>query len=469
MNLHLRQFPPSRLGKLILPDFVMGKHLRPVEELVLDMYEDQFDNLSIQLPIRHSKSTYAACVALRLLLANPDERIIIAAYSTTAAEEILRPVRDALLAWGPKLNKVAIDPDACRADYFKIYGRRGECRAVSIGTKFSHATANTIICDDILTEESAASPVQRKAAEDWFFSTLMNRRTKSPRGRPKLICTMTPRHPDDVLNKIENANANANDSNRWVIHRQPCLIDSVPIFPELWPLTMLLDKKKELEDHGKGHVWETVWMCNPQLGASISFLADWLPHYGEKPKLPHIDLWYDATARPWIYANTTLKVVCADCSISGYGDYTSIQTVHVVQHSDNSYHLYLDRHFRKQCVIPDARAALTEILLRDRPDVASCEATGFQRLVLLDANDETAKHGFLARLRPFDPPQAMHKEDDIALRLGDILAEGRLHLFHCPENVELRGELIALPHGDNDDSADCLRQCVHLVNSVLFA
>lgn len=468
MPLSMRQLPPSRLGRLVEPKFIFGRHMQPVEEIILQMYEDRLNNLSLQWPIRHSKSTYAMTVALWLLCANPHERIIIAAFSQDAASEILIKVRDALLTWGDQINHVRIDPRACRSDYFRIKGTPGECRAVSIGTRFSHATANTVITDDIYTEESAASPVQRQAVEDWFFGTLLNRRTACERGQPKIICTMTPRHPEDVLSKIAAANVTAAPQDRWAIHRQPCITDGTALFPELWPLDVLLRKKKELEDAGKGHIWETVWMCNPQLSQYLSFSADWLPQYGQRSKLHHINLWYDADARPWLHQNTILKVVTADCSITGTGDYTAILTIHVARHSDQSLHLYVDRHFRRQCFVPEARSALAEIILRDRPDAASCDTNGFQRLIAYDANDEVARRGFLSRIRPFETPGGLKKEDDIALRLSDILSEGRLHLFNCPENHQLRHEMISLPHGDHDDSADALRQAVHLVNAVLF-
>jgi hypothetical protein len=132
--------------------------------------------------------------------------------------------------------------------------------------------------------------------------------------------------------------------------------------------------------------------------------------------------------------------------------------------------LYLDRHFRRQCFVPDARKAFAEILLRDRPDYCSCEATGFQRLVAFDVNDAVTQAGFLAKIRPFEPPDChSFQKDDIAVRLGDILSDGRLHLHDCPENRMLRQELVAFPHGQHDDSADALRQAVHLINSVLFS
>jgi hypothetical protein len=426
-------------------------------------------NLSIQLPIRHSKSTYAQIVALWLFLANPGERIIIAAAALDAAKEMVSKVRDALLAWGPQINNVFVDPNACRGDFFRIRGTGGECRAVSIGTRFSHATATTIIADDLYSEETVKSATVRKTVEDWFFGTLLNRRTTSARGEAKVICTMTPRHPEDILALIATNNAAAAPEDRWVIHRQPAIVDGQPLFPQLWPLEALERKKKELEDAGKAHVWSTLWMCEPQLSNYLSFSHEWLPFYGVPAKLPHISLWYDADQRPYIYKNTILKVVAADPSITGYGDFTAIVTIHVVRHADGSLHLYLDKHFRKQCFIPDARAALAEILLRDRPDAASCESNGFQRLIAFDANDEVARRGFLAKIRPFEPPCGLMPKDDIALRLSDILAEGRLHLFNCPENGMLRNELAAFPHGDHDDSADAVRQAVHLINDVLFS
>ena len=401
----IRKAPPSTFAPLIDPKWIFGQHLQEVEELVLQLYENKYNNLSIQLPIRHGKTLYAIIIAFTILMHNPKERIIIASFSKDAAKEMLTKLRNAILEWGASINAITIDPNNCRSDYFRLSNGIGEARAVSIGTKFSHATANTIIVDDIYTEESARSIVQRKSIEEWFFGTLLNRRTPSERGAAKVISTMTPRHPEDILAVIENNNTLADKDDKWLIHRKSAINNGIALFPELWDIEKLNKKRIELEDVGKSYTWQTLWMCNPQVSNYISFDPDWIPAYGSQKNDIYKNFWYGADQREWLYNNTILKIVCCDPSITGYGDFTSIQTINVVRHSNKSLHLYLDKHYREQCFIPVARAMLSEIILRDRPDAASCESNGFQRLIAYDSNDEISKSGFLCKIRPFEPPR----------------------------------------------------------------
>lgn len=449
----LRKFPPSRLGKLIEPEFIFGAHLQAVEHHVLDMYvDDLFNNLSIQLPIRHSKSTYAACICLWLLLINPEERILIASFSSTASEDILRKVKEALLAWGPKINRVSIDPKNCRVDYFKILGHTGECRAVSIGSRFSQATATTIIVDDLYTEESAASVTQRQTVEDWFFGTLLNRRTRSKRGEAKVISTMTPRHPEDVLAKLHDTNKTASGQNKWVIHRQPAIKDGQALFPELWPMSLLLGKRQELEDAGKQHIWETVWMCNPQTGGLTEWPMTYFPESMWFNNLP-MDL------------PTKLRAMACDPS-KGSKSKTGDDTAVVGGHYDSQKNLWLTELYMRPGDDETACIQYTEMIKAFRPHVASMETAQFQVALARDVRRRLDLAGVRCDLKPYDPGTE-NKEARIRQLLSGMLRNHKLKVLDCPYGRRLVAQLRAFPTGDHDDGPDALAQLVDLIDNTL--
>ncbi len=469
--LDLSKCPPSRLAKLVTPQWRFEPHLQEVEQLVLDTYRSEVqNNIICQLPIGFGKTTYLCkLLAFDLLCHNPDENIILASYSSDFAAESVATVRDWVDAYGPAINRISVDPSWSSKGYFKVKGRNGSMRAVSVGSRFGGADAHSILVDDIFSDpQDALSPTVREGVELWWSGQLMGRKRSNKVHQPKTIVLGTPKHPEEISMKLEASNPDLPPEERWHVYRMPAIRQDGTALSPRFPLDKLMQIKARYEALGQSHLWSTLYMCDPQLSQYLSFLSDWLPAFEQKPKLEHIHLWYDATLRPWVYAHTLLKLVACDASISGYGDYTAILTVHIVRHDDGSLHLYVDKHFRKQCAIPEARSALTGIILRDKPDACSCESNGFQRIIANDVSDEIAQRGFLGKIRPFEPPKGRQPKDDIAIRLSDILADGRLHLFHSNENVQLRAELAAFPHGAHDDSADALRQIVHLANELLF-
>jgi hypothetical protein len=448
--LQLRKFPPSKLGVLIDPKFIFAEHLHQIEELTIQLYEDKFNNLSIQLPIRHSKSTWSCVVALWILMWNPSERIIIAAFSKQAAKEMLMKVRNAIMSYGKSLNNIIIDPNNCRSDYFKILGHSGECRAVSLGTRFSHSTGTSVICDDILTEESASSPVQRRSAEDWFFNTLLNRRTKSDRGNAKVITTMTPRHPEDVLALLEANNAIARDEDKWIIHRRPAIENGKALFPELWPLDALEGKRKELEDAGRRHVWDTVWMCDPHTNPEGGWPDDYLRGL--------ISLQDVNIKRP-------LKIIACDPNVgaSRPGDYGCV--LYAIYDQDTG-HIYVEDVYLARASYDKLQDAATDMYIKYQPDGFLIETNNAFVVIADNITNEIKKRGV-----PF--PNVYHrvstenKIQRIDTVLSPLLAQHKIHLKDLKGNRLGLMQMKSFPSGENDDYPDCIFMIVQMITELL--
>ena len=450
----LRQFPPSKLGKLIEPEFIFGAHLQAVEHHILDMFEDKFDCLSIQLPIRHSKSTYAAIVCLWLLCINPEERILIAAFSSTASEDILRKVKNALLAWGPKINRIEVDPKNNRADYFKLLRHTGECRAVSIGSRFSQASATTIIIDDVYTEESAASETQRQSVEDWFFATLMNRRTRSKRGNAKVISTMTPRHPEDILAKLQTLSKGLPARLSWMFHRQSCIENGQPIFPEMWPLASLQEKKKELEDAGKSHVWQTLWQCNPTTKDFYAFDPVWFN-----------DVLYDFPKET--LPDAKIKVITTDPSF-GAGTENSDYFASLYLHIAYDGTIYVDDLYLAVGK-PDTLIPMTVGLFSRHQDIQfapfESNAGGIYAAELVKKGLQEQGLHFPVLFKTYTSKSEDEKISRITLNLFEILQNRKLKIRNTPMGRVLLSQLQHFPDGKKD-GADALATGVIVIKEV---
>lgn len=444
---------PSNLGKLIDPNFIFGPHLKSVEEHILNLYSsDEFNNLSIQLPIRHSKTLFSCITAFWILVHYPDERIVIAAFSKPAAKEMLIKIRDALILYGKELNNVEIDPNNCRSDYFKIKNRLGEVRAVGIGSKFSHATANTILCDDVYTEESARSPVQRKSIEDWFFNTLLNRRTKSRRGNAKIITTMTPRHPEDVLAVIEQQNKDnikLGKKAEWVIHRQPAIIDNKPIFPQLWPIELLLQKRQELEDVGKLYNWYTVWMCD----ASNDPTAIAYPkHYFDEI----FD--YEPIGKP-LYKFGAVDVAQGR---NETGDYSA--AVYLELYEDGV--CYIPDSLMNRQPIPEFEISCAEYYYLYEPDCILIETnieSGFPTHLAEIAWKNYHRHLYINVIHH----AGMNKEERIRKYISTLLFQKKLKFKDTPNNKLIVDQMRSLFGGAYDDGPDCVAMALEMKQSFM--
>lgn len=137
------------------------------------------------------------------------------------------------------------------------------------GINIHHKRPNLIVCDDIQTREGALSPVQNDALIDWFTGTLLG--CLSKRGQNRKVIFLGNMYPGDCLLKV------LRDNPSWVsLITGAILTDGESLWPELQPVSALIEQYRHDEKMGRGHIWFAEVQNDP-LDAKYRLLAEPLP------------------------------------------------------------------------------------------------------------------------------------------------------------------------------------------------
>lgn len=142
------------------------------------------------------------------------------------------------------------------------------------GINIHHKRPNLLICDDIQTRESALSEIQNDALIEWFTGTLL--KCMSKRGNNRRVIFLGNMYPGDCLLKV------LRDNPSWVsMITGAILTDGESLWPELQPVSSLIEEYKHDEKMGKGHIWFAEVQNDP-LDARYRLLAAPIPTKWDK-------------------------------------------------------------------------------------------------------------------------------------------------------------------------------------------
>jgi len=140
---------------------------------------------------------------------NRDLRIIVASNTITQAKWWLSEIENVMLknenfqeVFGymvPKARTLRWTDTEKRVLGRSSYAMHSSLLATGIGSALLGARADIILCDDIIGEREAASPVMRREASTWFWKTLLN--TLEPNGQVVVLGSRW--GPDDIYKEIE--------------------------------------------------------------------------------------------------------------------------------------------------------------------------------------------------------------------------------------------------------------------------
>jgi len=158
--------------------------------------------LIINLPPRTLKS-HAATVAFSawLLGHEPTSQIICASYGQDLADKHARDCR-ALVGsdFYRRLFPRTVLSEAKQSVNDFMTTQQGFRMATSVGGVLTGRGADVIILDDILKPEDALSETRRRAANDWYFNTLLSRLNSKEHG--VIIIVMQRLHQEDLVGEV---------------------------------------------------------------------------------------------------------------------------------------------------------------------------------------------------------------------------------------------------------------------------
>ena len=435
-------------------DYSFPSHLRAIDAAAQQLIDDpDLNRLMIRVPVRHGKSMYCCnTFACQQILKYPDRRIILAAHTYDFASDWTGRCRDFIRKYGD-LTGIAVDPDFSGRGHWKLAGRRGEMKAVGVGSAAAGASADLLICDDLIADdESANSPTVRAKLETWFAAELMTR--LEPGG--KVLFLMSARHPEDIASRLLSQNDDLPEDRRWNLIRFPAISyddQGKPhaLWPERFSLERLEQIRHELEMKGKGYLFESLYQNDP---TSDPTMVEWPPEYFK-------DILYDEL--PAGFASR-LRVMTLDPSMgkeSKPGDFSAL----LYGLYDHNGCLWIDDAELTRLPVDQVEDAAVGMWIRHKPDAFLGEANGFQELVLQNILRKSNEKGH--RLNLFAHTSIENKIVRIRLNLTAMLAQKRLKLRNTMANRLGLQQLRSFPSADHDDYPDSISLMVTLLADLL--
>lgn len=443
------KFPPSFYGKKIYPWWSFAPHIQVVEDIVLDLFNDDNKNhLILSLPIRHGKTFYIqTLLPIALLAANPDERIIIASHSSSFSSESVARVRDLVCAYGHEIRpNFEVDPSWSSKDYFRLKNHLGEVRGVGTGSAFPGASATTILADDLYaSQQEANSPTIRRNTEIWWHGTLMARKTPNDNHPPKVILVGTPRHPQCMELSLEAANPDLPQEEKWHVHRLPAITNGIPLWDH-FPIEKLNNIKHQYESLGQGHLFETLYMCDPKLNPEGGWPSEYLK-----------DLFV-----PYQPGHHTVKIMACDPNVGSQSDRSDYGCILYAIYDTDSGHICIEDCYLSRGSYDRLEDAAVNMLMKYKPRGLLIETNNAFK-VIADNIDRKARQAGYVHPPIYHKVSTENKEDRIDTLLSPLLSQHKIHFKDMASTRLGLMQMKSFPEGDHDDFPDCIYLLTQLI------
>ena len=284
------------MAPLVIPEeFKDGTHLRVLAEKLEAVERKENDRLMIEMSPGSMKSKTASVLFPAWLLGrHPNWQILAVSHTKELAERFGREIRNLIATQEYQIifpeTKLRTDSRAA-ARWGTTKG--GEYFAAGAGAQIAGFRGNVIIADDLISEQTAYSKIEREAIINWWGPGLRSRLL--PGGGIVLINTRW--HLADVSGHLRALAKSNPGADQWetvtipaILDRQSAELLDLPegesYWPEMWPTDMLLKTRENIAPAR----WAALYMQNPTAeGGSIfdaADLEDW--DAPEPPKVEYI-------------------------------------------------------------------------------------------------------------------------------------------------------------------------------------
>jgi len=194
-----RPSSPAELGKRILPSYRITPAVALISDALLEAIVEPDRRLIITVPPRESKSTTVAVLGtLFTLMRSADDRVILASYADSLAEEHSRAARTLIAEHGDVLG-FSLAADRTSAGRWQVDGHDGGLRAIGILSGVTGFGADLLLVDDATKNaQEADSAASRRKILSEFRATLLTR--VHPGGSVVVIGTRW--HEDDLIGSL---------------------------------------------------------------------------------------------------------------------------------------------------------------------------------------------------------------------------------------------------------------------------
>lgn len=443
-------FPlPSSLARAYYPDWVYPRHIEAFQEAALRLVWGDINRLLVNIPVRHGKSAFWSVIlpAWHVLI-KPNDLVLIASSASDVAEEFSIQAREIVREAAPILG-MELDSNWKARGSWRLKGRRGGVEAAGAGTQVNGRGFGLAIGDDLTKDEEAArSPSMRSSLMNWIHGDLIRR--MEPNG--KIVFVMSRKHPEDPTGQMLRMNKELPSRLRWhQILFKAIQDDGSALWPERYPVEVLLSMKRELELAGKSHFFSSMYQQDPR---SDPGACEWPDAYFENIFFSELP------------PNLTKRLTVVSCdpskgSKSKAGDYSAIITATL----DNQGTLWVTDAWMRPCPMGECVEQFAATIVRDNPNAAIIETMLGAELATMDTQRILDANDCRVPLHPYQSTE--NKLVRIRMAISGWLAKGRLRVCDNVGGKLLVSQLQEFPSGEHDDGADSLAMLISLMDEIL--
>lgn len=253
-------------------------------------------NLAIMMPPRMGKSTVSSVLAPAwALVEDPRLEIILLTYGDDFAQKWGGAVRDLVLEHGEAWN-IALDPEHTASKAWRLTAK-GSMHTAGISVGAIGRGCRLLICDDLMKEEDADSPVLREKIWDRFQGTALSRVEQGG----SIIVIMQRWHEDDIVGRLEKQHLMQEGLGaQFEFIRLPALAEKDDPLGRvegegLWPERIAQETWEKRRAAVSPYTWASVYQQHPSPEGGGLVLRTWWRFYNpaERPQL------FDRVIQTW--------------------------------------------------------------------------------------------------------------------------------------------------------------------------
>lgn len=382
-----------------------------------------------------------------LLGHDPAKQIICASYGQDLADKHARDCRTLMASafYRGLFPRTSLLPEKLSVNDFMTTAQ-GFRMSTSVGGVLTGRGADVIILDDILKPDDALSETRRKAANEWYFNTLLSRLNSKESG--VIILVMQRLHQEDLVGKVT-------DREHWEVLSLPAIAER----DEDYIIEGLLGNRRYLRKVGEAlhperdsvetyhkireaigeYNFQSQYQQNPMSREGGLIKGAWIK-YCEPHEWPQA---FEYVLQSWDTANKSGE----------RNDYSVCTTWGT--HDGNFYLLDV---FRKRLIFPELKRAVLDLFHKWHPNKLLIEDKGSGTLLIQELRFE-----YIWCLEAYTPDQGSDKlirldAQSIKFESGRVYLPKRAHWVD-----EYLREITSFPGSKHDDQVDSTSQALEFL------
>lgn len=337
--------------------FIPGRYIELLASVLEKCRDGKSKRLILNLPPRTLKSHAASVVYPAWLLGHdPSKQIICASYGQDLADKHARDCRTLMSSafYRGLFPRTVLSPNKLSVNDF-MTTLQGSRMSTSVNGVLTGRGGDILILDDILKPDDALSETRRKAANDWYFNTLLSRLNSKENGI--IIIVMQRLHQDDLVGEVT-------EREDWDLLSLPAIAqhdECYPIDGPLWGGAFIRKAGEALHpERDSVATYEAIRETVGEYNFQSQYQQSPLPREGGLIKREWIR-YYDPEELPerFSYLLQSWDTAQKDGEMNDFSVCTTWGLF------DGRY--YLLHTFRKRCTFPVLKRAVVDLYNRLRP------------------------------------------------------------------------------------------------------